>query len=290
MKVAFLGTGLLGSACVLRLHTAGLEVVAHNRSPEKLRPLEAAGVPGAATAAGALESCEVVLLMLTDAAAIRDVLLEDPACRRALAGRAVVQMGTIAPHQSQALAEEFAALGAEYLEAPVLGSRPEAAAGRLQVLVGGPDELCERLRPVLEALGPVRRLGPVGAAAQVKLALNQIIASQVAALGASLGLLVSAGADPGPFLEILRASALWAPTFERKLPSLLAQDFHQANFPLRHLLKDLSLFLDEAGRQEMHVPQLNGLRELLQAGLRAGLDDQDYASLYLAMLPQPPTD
>lgn len=118
--------------------------------------------------------------MLTDAQAIRETLLNE--AQDQLGDRTVIQMGTIAPTESQALQAEITAAGGQYLEAPVLGSIPEAEAGKLIVMVGGAPEQFQRWLKLLQCFGPQPRLiGPVGQAASLKLAMNQLIAALTAA-------------------------------------------------------------------------------------------------------------
>ncbi|MFM7313677.1 MAG: NAD(P)-dependent oxidoreductase, partial [Cyanobium sp.] len=160
-------------------------------------------------------------------------------------------------------------------------SRPEALAGRLQVMVGGGDEDLRRALPVLSDLDPQpRHLGPVGSAAHTKLALNQLIASLTHSFSLALHLVQGAGVDVEAFMAILRGSALHAPTFDKKLARELADDFSNPNFPTAHLRKDLALFLEAARAQGLEVQGLDGLQQLLQEATAAGLDPLDYSALH----------
>ena len=136
MKVAFLVTGLIGLPMAQRLLAANIELVAYNRTPEKLAPLQAAGAEIATHPRQAIRAADCIILMLTNAAAIYHVLLSDTSWRT-LEGRTVIQMGTITPTESQEIRDAVIGGGGEYMEAPVLGSIPEAKAGKLIVMVGG---------------------------------------------------------------------------------------------------------------------------------------------------------
>jgi 3-hydroxyisobutyrate dehydrogenase len=161
-------------------------------------------------------AAELVITVMSDGPTTRAVLLEQAGA--ALKGRLVLQVATIAPQESRSRAAALAERGAELLEVPVLGSRPEALAGTLQLMVGGEAAALERARPVLAVLGgEPRHLGPVGAALTTKLALNQLIASLTHAFSLSLHLVQRAGVEVEAFMAILRASALHAPTFDKKL-------------------------------------------------------------------------
>jgi 3-hydroxyisobutyrate dehydrogenase len=162
MEICLLGTGLLGAAIGERLLGSGYRLTVWNRHRERCGPLQALGATGAATPAEAVAASDVVITVLSDGPTTGAVLLEQAGA--ALSGRLVLQVATIAPEESQALAAALADRGAELLEVPVLGSRPEALAGTLQLMVGGEAAALERARPVLEALGgELRLLGPVGA-------------------------------------------------------------------------------------------------------------------------------
>jgi 3-hydroxyisobutyrate dehydrogenase-like beta-hydroxyacid dehydrogenase len=215
---------------------------------------------------------------------VRAVLLA-PQTLATLAGRTVIQCSTIGPSESRELAGRVEEAGGRYLEAPVLGSTPEAEAGRLLVLAGGSEEDFERSRPVLESLGAPRLIGPVGHGAALKLALNQLIASLSAAFALSLAFVRREGVDVNAFMEVLRASALYAPTFDKKLARMLEGDFAHPNFPLKHLLKDVRLFLDEGRPLGLDGRALAALEEVLEAGVAAGHAEDDYSALYASVAP-----
>ncbi len=285
MTLALLGTGLLGAPLAERLAAAGHAVTVWNRTKAKADALRPAGIAVAAQPAEAVRAAEAVVLVLTDARAIREVLIEGPA-RAALAGRTVIQMGTIAPADSRTLLQEIQAAGGDYLEAPVLGSIAEAKAGTLLVMVGAEPEQFARWGSLFRCVGPEPRLiGPVGLAAALKLALNQLIASHIAALSLSVGLLQRAGVPVETFMAMLRESALYAPAFDKKLPRLLARDYAAPNFPATHLLKDVDLFRQEAAAAGLNLSSLDGIRGLLEETVRRGLGALDYSALYEAVNP-----
>jgi 3-hydroxyisobutyrate dehydrogenase-like beta-hydroxyacid dehydrogenase len=172
MKIAFLGTGLMGEPMALRLLAAGMPMIAYNRTPEKLATLQKAGAEIADAPAAAIRASDYVVLMLSDAPAIAETLFSD-ITKSELKGKTVISMSTISPSQSRALCDAAVAAGGEYLEAPVLGSTPEAKAGTLTVMVGATEAQYQRCLPILRYFGQEPRLlGEVGAASATKLALN----------------------------------------------------------------------------------------------------------------------
>jgi len=279
MEISLLGTGLLGGAIAERLLACGHQLTLWNRTPDRGAPLLALGARMAATPAEAIAAGELVLTVLSDGPTTGAMLLDQAGTE--LAGKLVLQVATIAPDESQALAAGLAQRGAELLELPVLGSRPEALAGTLQLMAGGTAAALERAQPVLADLGGApHHLGPVGAALSTKLALNQLIASLTHSFSLSLHLVQQAGVDVEAFMAILRASALYAPTFDKKLAKELADDYANPNFPTAHLRKDLQLFLQAAAGAGLNTEGLGGLAQLLQRATAAGLDELDYSALH----------
>jgi 3-hydroxyisobutyrate dehydrogenase len=287
-SIGVIGTGLMGAPIAQRLlpHTDRLTV--YNRTRAKTAALESQGALVADRVAEVFERSAVVILMLTDAAAIAALLFADGV---PLVGRLVIQMGTIAPQESRDLHDRITAVGGHYLEAPVLGSIPEATAGTLIIMVGGSAADFERSRSLLEILGPNPTLiGPVGQAAAVKLALNQLIGSLTTAFGLSLALTQAAGVPSDRFMEILRSSALYAPTFDKKLARMLDQNYAQPNFPVKHLLKDMQLFDQAAGAAGLPIGMAEPIVQLLQRTIAAGLGDADYSALFSQITPDRAVD
>lgn len=279
MEITLVGSGLLGTAIGERLLARGYRLHVWNRRQERAQTLVAAGAQLASSPAEAVAAGELVITVLSDGPITAEVLLNQAGT--ALPGRLVLQVATIAPAESCALAIALQQRGARYLETPVLGSRPEALAGCLQVMVGGELADLERARPVLIALGgEPRHLGPVGAALHTKLALNQLIASLTHSFSLALHVVQQAGVEVETFMAILRESALYAPTFDKKLAKELADDYSNPNFPTAHLRKDLQLFLTAAAALQLETQGLRGLAELLERATAAGLDELDYSSLH----------
>lgn len=286
MKVAFLGTGLMGLPMAQRLLDANIEIIAYNRTPEKLEPLQSAGVKIAQHPHEAIAACDCVILMLTNATAIRSVLFSDSS-QQQLAGRTIIQMGTITPTESKAIAEQVISAGGEYLEAPVLGSTPEVKAGKLIVMVGGTPAQFAQWSKLLQHFGAEPLLiGSVGSAAAVKLALNQLIASLSTAFALSLGFIERQGIEVEIFMQILRNSALYAPTFDKKLQRMLERNYSNPNFPTKHLLKDTDLFITEAQSAGLNVSSIEGVRNILEVAVQRGLAEADYSSLFSAVNPE----
>lgn len=285
MHIGFLGAGLLGRPMAERLQAAGHQVTVYNRTKEKVADLPKAGLAVAATPDEAIRAGDGVILMLADAPAICTLLFVS-ASKAAIKGRTVIQMGTIGSGESRAIQRAVQAAGGDYFEAPVLGSIAEAKTQRLLVMVGGTPEQFARWAGLLKSFGPeLRLIGPVGKAAALKLALNQLIAAEIAAFSLSLGLVQREDIPVETFMAILKQSALFAPAFEKKLPRLLARDHANPNFSTKNLLKDLDLFLDEAKGLGLDPGCAFGARRLLQQTIDLGLADLDYSAVHSLVNP-----
>ena len=285
MKITLLGLGLMGVPIGLRLQHCGFEVVGWNRSESGLERARSAGLAVEPELNAAMQNAELIILILSDAAAINGVLFEGET-PTLLSGKRILQMGTISPDESREIANRVVAAGGDYLETPVLGSLPEAGSGSLIVMAGGPESVYQECLELLRCLGKqVQLVGSVGQGAAMKLAMNQLIASLTTAFSLSLGLVRAEGVDVEQFMGLLRESALYAQTFDKKLTKMLEHNYTQANFPLKHLIKDLALFRQVAEKNGMEFSISQTMLEVLENGASAGYSEEDYSALYEAINP-----
>ncbi len=285
VKVGILGMGLMGTAMALRAQSQGHWVMVYNRSANKVQPLAAQGIAVGETAAAVIAACDCTVLMLADAGAIAATVLT-PERLAAIAGKTVIQMGTIAPVESRAMEAQIRTAGGSYLEAPVLGSIPQAQSGTLIIMVGSTPEQFETWKPLLACWGEsILPMGPVGAGAAVKLAMNQLIGSLTTAFALSLALVQREGIDVEQFMDIVRQSALYAPTFDKKLDRMLNRDFSHPNFPTKHLLKDMRLFSQAAIAAGIDPGLSDAVVQVVERAIAQGLAEQDYSALYAAIAP-----
>jgi 3-hydroxyisobutyrate dehydrogenase-like beta-hydroxyacid dehydrogenase len=285
MKVALLGLGLMGLPIAHRLVHCGHDVVAWNRSKGCLQIARDEGLNVEPTLAAAVTAGEVVILTLSDAQAIDEVLF-DASVKPLLKGKTVLQMGTISPDESRDIGAGVEAAGGDYLEVPVLGSIPEAKSGELIVMAAGSERAYHQTLLMLRGLGKeVEHLGPTGKASAVKLAMNQLIASLTVGFSQSLGLIRAEGVEVEQFMGLLRQSALYAATFDKKLQKFMEHDYSNPNFPLKHLIKDITLFQQVAEASGMNVEVADATLRVLLSGQQAGYGDEDYSSLYEAINP-----
>jgi len=285
MKVALFGVGLMGYPMSERLVKNGHALYVYNRTLSKALPLKEFGVEVLEKPEAALSRAECLILMLTDFPAIQETLALSG--KMSFQNKTVIQMGTIAPSESLSLQKEVCEAGGDYFECPVLGSRKEAQNGELILMVGGSGQQFEEWQEFLKGLGPRPRLiGPVGAAAALKLALNQLIASLATTFSLSLAFVLRSGVDPKVFMEILRESALYARMFDKKSERMLQRDYTDPNFSAQHLLKDVELFLKEGQKHGLALEHVKGIREILIRTVALGLGGGDYSSLHSAVMPR----
>jgi 3-hydroxyisobutyrate dehydrogenase len=282
MKVSLIGIGLMGQALGQHLLAEKIALTVFNRTPEKMNELHALGASTATSAQHAVSASDITLLMLSDADAISSTLADIDAAT--LNNKLIIQMGTIGPQQSREIAGIIESKGGRYLECPVLGSLPEARTGKLILMAGGEVADYETALPLLNIIGAEPRLiGPIGQGATVKLAMNQLIAGLTASFSLSLALVEKEGIETEQFMSIVRDSALYAPTFDKKLDRMLSRDFSNPNFPTKHLAKDTDLFLSVAEQVGLDTSGLKGVSSLLAKALAQGLADTDYSAVFAAV-------
>lgn len=244
-QVTVLGLGAMGARMAARLLGAGHELTVWNRSPEKAAALVEAGARRADTPRSAVAEAEFAVAMVRDDEASRRVWL-DPGTG-ALAGMrpdaVAVECSTVSLGWMQELATRFAEQGRAFLDAPVVGSRPQAEAGQLIVLAGGDQAVLARAEPILGAVsGTVHHAGPAGSGAAVKLAVNALFGIQLAAVAELIGLLRRSGLDAGRAVAIIGATPVCSPAAKGAAAAMLAEAYAPL-FPIELVEKDFSYAL-----------------------------------------------
>ncbi len=284
MKLGLIGTGLMGRPMGLRLLESNYELSVYNRTKEKTIPLAEKGAVVYDSPAGLIKNSDTVILMLAHFRAISEALFRE---ETGFKGKTVIQMSTISPAESLQLKQKIKKLGGNYFEAPVLGSIPQATNGELIILVGSSTGQFKSFKNLLDVLGnKVLRIGETPKGAAIKLALNQLIVTETAAFAMSLGYVRQTGVSVNIFMDILRESALYAPTFDKKLDRYMKRDFENPNFPVKHLLKDLNLISENFYAEQINNLILEAEKPILQKAIETGLGDKDYSALYNIIHPE----
>lgn len=240
MKIAILGLGLMGSGMARQLLTAGFDVTVWNRSMGKAAALAEAGARVAASPADAATGAAIVIAMLADDDVSRMVWTGQDGALAAMApGTIAIESSTLTGDWVFDLAREAAARDVRFLEAPVTGSRDQAAQGTLRFLVGGDAVVIETARPAFDAMGgALVHLGPVGSAATVKLANNFLCGVQAASLAEAVALFEKHGLDVEQAMSILFDGAPASPMVKGVGRRMLDRDY-APHFLVPLMAKDL---------------------------------------------------
>jgi 3-hydroxyisobutyrate dehydrogenase-like beta-hydroxyacid dehydrogenase len=284
-RVAFAGLGIMGAPMAANLVRAGLEVAVYTRTHEKAERFAAehAGARAAATPADAARDADAFVSIVPDAPQVEELLFGESGAAAALPdGALVVEMSTIAPTASKAIAERLAPR--PYVEAPVSGSKPKAEDGTLTIMAGASPEDFERAGPLFEILGErTVHVGPVGHGQMAKLLTNTMGAVNAAALAECVHAAQAAGLDPHAFLEVASGSAGASAIVALKGEPMFEERFEPPLFKLEHMLKDVRHCIDEARALGIEL-KLGALAETLYAkAARDGLGEKDFAAVYSAL-------
>jgi 3-hydroxyisobutyrate dehydrogenase len=279
-RIGFLGMGLMGSRMAQNLLRKGFPVTVWNRTRARAEALVADGARVAATPAELMAEVDVACTCLSTPAVLEETVAgREGLFSTARAGQLLIDFSTISPDLARSLEARARALGLDFVEAPVTGSKTGAEKGTLLLMVGGTPGAVERCTPVFQAVGEkVIHCGPVGAGAQVKLAGNALIASMLQALGEGMLLATKAGVDPAKVLEVVQASGFRSPYFDFKGGALLRRDF-STHFAIDLMFKDLTLFLESAAEQRVPTPLTAGVREVYALARAAGKGEQDIGAV-----------
>ena len=268
MRVAVLGTGIMGAPMARNIAAAGHEVTVWNRTREKAEGL---GAAVADAPAEAVADAEAVVTMLADGAAVADVI--EPLALSA--GQVWWQASTVGVEAGERLARM--AGEARYVDAPVLGTRAPAEQGELTVLASGRER--ERLAPLFEAVGSrtVDLGDEPGAGTRTKLVINAWLVALVGGLAEAIALADGLGVDPRRFLEVIDGGPIGPPYAKLKGTMMIERDY-EPSFTLALAAKDAALVLDAAGDAGLELPCVVAVHEKMQAAIEAGHGDADMAA------------
>lgn len=280
MKIAFLGLGTMGSPMALNLIKAGHEVAVYNRTKERELPLAQAGAVCFESPALCAGAAEVIITCVSDTPDVEQLILGPGGIIEGAAqGAVVVDMSTISPAATQAMAARLAEKGIAMVDAPVSGGSEGAEQGTLAVMVGGEAKAVERVRPLLEVLGAkVTHLGPVGSGQMAK-AINQTIIAGVyqgVAEGVALGL--AAGLDMEQVVQAIGGGAAGSWVLANRAGNMI-RDQYPLGFRLRLHKKDLAIALQAASELELDLPVSKLVGVIEDDLIERGLGDQDMSVL-----------
>jgi 3-hydroxyisobutyrate dehydrogenase len=279
-NVAILGLGTMGSGMAANLLKVGFPLSVYNRTRTKAQPLIDAGARSASTPAEAVKDASVIISMLADDVASREVWLgENGALAAAKKTAILIESSTVSPAWIAELAKQAEQRGLDLLDAPVTGSRAQAEAGQLSFLVGGKDTTLEAATPVLQAMSKeIVHLGPIGSGAKMKLINNFLCGVQVASFAEGLIWIERSGLDREKALSILKAGAPGSPLLGAISARMVSQNY-TVNFLLKLMTKDLLYAQNEAELSNVDLKTAEVARSLFAAAIDQGFGDQDMSSV-----------
>ena len=279
-KIAFLGLGTMGIGMSGRLLDAGFPVTVWNRNASRAEPLRSRGATLAATPREAAAGADVVIAMLADDGASRSVWTgADGAVAGLGEGAVAIECSTLSPEWVADLAALVEDSGGAFLDAPVTGSKPQAASGEVVFLVGGDAEVLDSVRDVLRPMSrDAVHIGPVGAGAKMKLVNNFQSAVQAVALGEALTFSEKCGLDPVAAMHVLANGAPGSPLVKTVGARMMARDY-TVNFFLRLMRKDVNYAAEEARRHGVELRTAAAALEAFDRAIEAGWGDSDFASV-----------
>ncbi len=282
-RLGFIGLGTMGTPMCERLIAAGHRLYVHTRSkvPASIAGTGATRCPTARTVAG---QADIVFLMVPDTPHVEDVLFGESGVASGLArGKVVVDMSSISPVATKAFARRIEELGCGYLDAPVSGGEVGAKNGTLSIMVGGPEEVFERVRPLFEAMGRnINRVGGNGDGQTAKVANQIIVALNIQAVAEALVFAAKAGADPERVRQALLGGFASSRVLEVHGERMIQRRF-EPGFRIELHQKDLNLALSSAAQIGVSLPNTATAQQLFNACAAQGGSGADHSALVRAL-------
>ncbi len=284
MKIAFIGTGLMGIHMARNLLKAGFDVTAWNRTRQKAEPLLADGAKIADSAAAAVNSADVVITMVNDGPAVNAILFQANLAADIAKGATVIDMSSIKPGEARLHGEKLAALGIAHLDAPVSGGTKGAEQASLAIMAGGDKDVFEKVRPVLAAMGRPVLVGPAGCGQLAKLANQGIVAVTIGVVAEAMLLMRQGGADPDKLREALKGGFADSIILQQHGQRMVEGNFVPGGRSAFQL-KDLVNLAEEAGHLGLSLPLAEMQRDRFDHLVKK-MDggDLDHSALFLELL------
>lgn len=279
-RIAFLGTGLMGAPMAGRLLDAGFDVTVWNRNSAKSAPLVGKGAKLVQTAAKAGENADIVITMLTDGPAVRDVLFEQGVAAVLKKGSTVIDMSSISPDFAREHSKRLEATGVNHIDAPVSGGVVGAQEGTLAIMAGGDEAVIASLADVFKPLGRLTRVGPSGAGQLAKLANQQIVAVTIGAIAEAMVLVEKGGGSRAAFRDAIRGGFCESRILELHGKRMIDRNFEPGGTS-RIQLKDLNSILKTAGDLPLKLPLTETVREAFATFVEDGGGEKDHSALLL---------
>lgn len=283
-QLGFIGLGVMGSRVAKRLLDAGYSVTGYNRTKSKAQWLLDAGMKWGDSPRAVTQSSDIIFSMVTNTEALRAVVNGDDGILAGLShGKVYVDMSTVSPTASRAIANQVAAKGAQMLDCPVSGSVITLEQGQVSLMVAGDETTFENIKPILLAIGPkVNHVGANGLAVTMKIAVNLSLAVQMLAFSEGVLLAEKAGIARETAVQVMLNSVIASPMVKYRGPFALKLP-DEAWFDVNMMQKDMLLAL-ELGRQlDVPLPTTAVTNEMLTAARGMGFAKEDFAVMFRAL-------
>lgn len=284
MQIGFIGLGIMGSRMARHLLNAGHDLIIHNRTAEKATELLDAGATWADSPAVVAEKVDVLFTMLAHPEAVTASALGTDGFLDALRPNTLwVDCSTVHPSFAKRMAAEADSRGIRYMDAPVAGSKPQAAAAQLVFIVGGATEDVEGCQPYFDAMGKkLVHVGAAGMGTALKVVVNFMLGTSMAAFAEGAALGQALGLSQETLFKVLIGGPVVPPYMAFKQAKMEAGDY-EAEFPLQWMQKDLHMAAVAAYEAGAALPVGNSAKEVFRLAMRQGFAEQDFSALYVFM-------
>jgi len=282
--ISYVGLGTMGGGMVSNLLKAGYELTVWNRGIERSKPFARKGARVADTPANAVRDVDLVMYSLSNDQAVEEVVFGANGILSGInAGQIAMDMSTVLPATSLREQEAYSKRGADFLDAPVFGSKKEAADAKLWIMAAGKRDAFEKVKPVLQHLGQtIHYFGKNGNAAAMKLVGNLIVALEMEALAEGLVLAQKAGLDLSTVMEVVKVADFRSPLLVGNGQNILRRDF-STSFALKLMLKDAGLIEKFAGSLQSPIPALRVVQKNLESAVALGFGKENASAVIKAL-------
>lgn len=279
-KIGFIGLGIMGKPMAKNLLKAGYELIVNDINKAAAAEIAALGAESADTAAEVAAAVDIIITMLPNSPHVTEAVCgKFGIIEKIRPGAVVIDMSSIAPAASQAIAAKLKEKGAEMLDAPVSGGEPKAVDGTLAIMVGGDEKIFGEVRDILLVMGAsATYVGKIGSGNVAKLANQMIVALNIAALSEALVLAAKSGVDPENVFNAIKGGLAGSAVMNAKAPMMLERNF-KPGFRVELHIKDLSNAMDTAHENSVPVPLTAAALEILQALKVQGFEAEDHSAI-----------
>lgn len=281
MKIGFIGLGAMGGPMALNLMDAGYEVLVYDVRPEAVKELEEKGARGCGVVSELAADVDAIICSLPNAKIVESVMTgADGVFASSRRGTIIIDMSSVSPGSSKAMAQKAKEYGIDYVDAPVSGGVSAAAAGTLTIMVGSDSGVFTKLKPLFDTLGKnVYHVGAVGCGAAIKMINNLLLGCNMAALAEALALGVKCGLPVDTMREVISVSSGRSYAVEAKLEKFIMADKFTNGFAVDLQYKDLGLALEASRDESVPLPITAAAVQVYEAARAKGLNRADMSSI-----------